>query len=217
MDVRLLTLVWSDKRRMTGSGDMQPSRAQALVSALLSLLLSTSPVFAQATSAAPAGTEGDAKTDSPDVACAGAAAYSAGSGPQVHVVRRGSMSLQNALRPLSNATPAVVLQVTISGKVATAQGRDFEEMRRGGPPQQLEEESGSRIMWDKHLGVLPRTILIVGDERSEPIARLRFVACTNVPKVAPAGDRAVRTRGPNAGAKPPEQAPTRALPHGAIQ
>jgi hypothetical protein len=28
------------------------------------------------------------------------------------------MSLQNALRPLSNATPAVVLQVTISGKVA---------------------------------------------------------------------------------------------------
>ena len=43
---------------------------------------------------------------------------SAGSGPQVHVVRRGSMSLQNALRPLSNATPAVVLQVTISGKVA---------------------------------------------------------------------------------------------------
>jgi hypothetical protein len=44
--------------------------------------------------------------------------FSAGSGPQVHVARRGSMSLQNALRPLSNATPAVVLQVTISGKVA---------------------------------------------------------------------------------------------------
>src|SRR5215208_5320223 len=128
------------------------------------------------------------------------------------VVRRGSMSLQNALRPLSNTAPAVVLQVTISGKVATAHGRDFEEMRRGGPPQQLEEESGSRIMWDKHLGALPRTILIVGDERSEPIARLRFVACTNVPKVAPARDRAVRTRGPNAGAKPPELAPTRALP-----
>ena len=74
-----------------------------------------------------------------------------------------------------------------------------------------------RIMWDKHLGALPRTILIVGDDRSEPIARLRFVACTNLPKLAPAGDRAVRTRGPNARAKPPEQAPTRALPHGAIQ
>ena len=73
-------------------------------------------------------------------------------------MRRGSMSLQNALRPLSGATPAVVLQVTISGKVATAHGPDFEEMRRGGPPQQLEEESGSRIMWDKHLGALPRTI-----------------------------------------------------------
>ncbi len=196
---------------------MQPSRAHALVSALLLLLLSTPPVFAQATSAAPEGKEGDAKVESAGVTCAGAAAYSAGSGPQVHVVRRGSMSLQNALRPLSNAMPAVVLQVTISGKVATAHGRDFEEMRRGGPPQQLEEESGSRIMWDKHLGPLPRTILIVGDDRSEPIARLRFVACTNLPKLAPAGDRAVRTRGPNARAKPPEQAPTRALPHGAIQ
>ena len=196
---------------------MQPTRAHALVSALLLLLLSTPPVFAQATSAAPEGTEGGAKIDSANVACAGAAAYSAGSGPQVHVVRRGSMSLQNALRPLSGATPAVVLQVTISGKVATAHGPDFGEMRRGGPPQQLEEESGSRIMWDKNLGALPRTILIVGDDRSEPIARLRFVACTNVPKVAPAGDRAVRTRGPNAGAKPPEQAPTRALPQGAIQ
>ena len=196
---------------------MQPSRSHALVSALLLLLLSTSPVFAQAAPVAPEAKQSDAKTESADVACAGAAAYSAGSGPQVHVVRRGSMSLQNTLRPLSNATPAVVLQVTISGKVATAHGRDFEEMHRGGPPQQLEEESGSRIMWDKHLGALPRTILIVGDERSEPIARLRFVACTNVPKVAPARDRAVRTRGPNAGAKPPEQARTRALPHGAIQ
>jgi hypothetical protein len=196
---------------------MQPTRAHALVSALSLLLLSTSPVFAQAAPVAPEGTEGGAKKDPADVACAGAAAYSAGSGPQVHVVRRGSMSLQNALRPLSGAAPVVVLQVTISGKVATAHGPGFEEMRRGGPPQQLEEESGSRIMWDKNLGALPRTILIVGDDRSEPIARLRFVACTNVPKVAPAGDRAVRTRGPNAGAKPPEQAPTRALPQGAIQ
>ena len=196
---------------------MQPSRSHALLSALLLLLLSTSPVFAQAAPVAPEGTEGGAKKDPADVACAGAAAYSAGSGPQVHVVRRGSMSLQNTLRPLSNATPAVVLQVTISGKVATAHGRDFEEMHRGGPPQQLEEESGSRLIWDNHLGALPRTILILGDDRSEPIARLRFVACTNVPKVAPAGDRAVRTRGPNAGAKPPEQAPTRALPQGAIQ
>src|SRR4051812_32706006 len=101
---------------MTGSGDMQPSRAHALVSALLLLLLSTSAVFAQAASAVAEGQQGDAKTDSADVACAGAAAYSAGSGPQVHVVRRGAMSLQNALRPLSKATSAVVLQVTISGK-----------------------------------------------------------------------------------------------------
>ena len=27
---------------------------------------------------------------------------------------------------------------------------------------------GGRIMWDKHLGALPRTILIVGDDRSGP-------------------------------------------------
>jgi hypothetical protein len=126
------------------------------------------------------------------------------------------MKLQNALRPLSEATPAVVLQVTISGKAATAHGPDFEEMRRGGPPQQLEEESGSRVMWDKNLGALPRTILIVGEDQSEPVARLRFVACTNLPKVAPAKDRA-GTPGPNARAKPPEQAPTRPLPQGAIQ
>ena len=216
MDSRLLTLVWSDKGRMTGSGDMQPSRAHALVSAPLWLLLSTSPVSAQGSPAAPEGKEDDAKAEPAAVTCAGAAAYSAGSGPQVHVVRRGSMSLQNALRPLSNAAPAVVLQVTISGKSATAHGPDFGEMRRGGPPQQLEEESGSRVRWDKNLGALPRTILIIGDDRSEPIARLRFVACTNIPKVAPAGDRAVRPRGPNAGAKPP-QAPTRALPKGALQ
>jgi hypothetical protein len=62
------------------------------VSALSLLLLSTSPVFAQAAPVAPEAKQGDAKTDSADVACAGAAAYSAGSGPQVHVVRRGSIA-----------------------------------------------------------------------------------------------------------------------------
>jgi hypothetical protein len=42
----------------------------------------------------------EAYVDAADMSCAGAAAYSAGSGPQVHVVRPGSMSRHKALRPV---------------------------------------------------------------------------------------------------------------------
>ena len=189
---------------------MQPSSTCSRF-ALSLLLLSTSPVFAQAAPVAPEAKQGDAKTDSADVACAGAAAYSGrkrASGPcRAPGLDEPAERPAAALHRHAGSRPTGHDQ----RQVGAAHGHDFDEMRRGGPPQQLEEESGSRIRWDKHLGALPRTILIVGDDRPEPIARLRFVACTNIPKVAPAGDRAVRPRGPNAGAKPPRQARTRAL------
>jgi hypothetical protein len=159
--------------------------------------------------AGPAGPAGPPGPPGPsgNETCSDVALYSAGSGPQVQVVRRGSIN-QNAF---SGALPSLVLQVNINGKIATAYGPDFQEMRRAGPPQQLEEETGGKIEWETGLRALPGIILIVSDDGPEVIARLQFIGC------ATARNRPMRAKAPKPSTKPEEQAPPRALPRGAIQ
>ena len=144
--------------------------------------------------------------------CAGVAVFSAGGGPEVHVLRRGMLDQRNPLAPSTNVPPATVLEVTIRGKLAAAYGPTFQEMRRAGPPQELEREIGNPIRWGPNLAELPHDIVIVGDNR-EVIANLRYLKCLPQPK-AIAGPRRRREfeaqRGTiGEGARPCFSAPTR--------
>jgi hypothetical protein len=49
------------------------------------------------------------------------------------------------LRPRAGAPPWIVLEVAIKEKPASAFGPSFQEMRRGGPPGDLERELGNGI------------------------------------------------------------------------
>ena len=64
--------------------------------------------------------------------------------------------------PQPNVPPATVLEVTIKGKLAAAYGPTFQEMRRAGPPQELEREIGNPIRWGPNLAKLPHEIVILG-------------------------------------------------------
>jgi hypothetical protein len=141
--------------------------------------------------------------------CGDAVWYWAGSGPRVQVVRRGSMALQNELLPLPSSSRSLVLQVRINGKDATAHGSNFLELRRAGPPRELEKETGSRIEWQAGLGTLPETIHILHDD-GEVIARLQSIGCESP-------EQTTRVKTPPRAPKPAERSPPENLPRGAIQ
>jgi hypothetical protein len=174
-------------------------------------LLSTTPTFAQAGVSSQTPDSGQAT----NVACPGAAVFSAGSGPEVHVTGIGTLDQRNPLAPAPQARPATVLEVRIRGKLASATGPSFQELRRGGPPQDLERELGNRIVWEADLSTLPHNLLIVGEERGEVIAKLRFVKCAPSPKVPPRQQQPVRPRAKEKPAPAPQQ-PVGPIPQGAI-
>jgi hypothetical protein len=140
-------------------------------------------------------------------------------GFQMWVTRKGRSSGQNPLKPTASEA-ALVLQVAIAGKVATAYGPDFATMLRGGPPQQLEEITGP-ITWEPRADGLPETIQIVSETGPEVLARLKFKQCADPPKPAPQARRAAparRSAAPASPSEPPsgDARPARALPQGAI-
>ena len=103
-------------------------------------------------------------------------------------MRLGSMEEFNPLTSRSSGHP-IVLDVAIRGKRAAAYGRTFEELRRAGPPEDLERELRRTIAWAPDLTGLPRNILIVGDDGTEVIARLRFMRCLASGKPRPAQEQ----------------------------
>jgi hypothetical protein len=128
-----------------------------------------------------------------EVACAPKSPlYEAANGFKVWVLRRG------ILAP-GGAEPRVVLQVSIDGSTATTHGPDFARMSTGGPPAQLERQSGGRIAWEAKLGHLPETIEIVTEGSAEAVSTLRFKECGTPPKARPAGAEPVpSSRAPQA-------------------
>jgi hypothetical protein len=149
------------------------------------------------------------------VTCPGVAVYSAGSGPEVHVTRRGSLSQQNALSPRTEAPPWTVLEVTIRGRLAATYGASFQEMHRAGPPDELERELGNAIQWQPNLAGLPRVMVLIGDEQSEVIAKLRFAKCGPKPKRA-AAPQPLKAK-PSEAPEQREQRPPAPVPRGAIE
>jgi hypothetical protein len=153
----------------------------------------------------PSSSPPSAKPNSPNECGTRLRTYWAGSGPQVHVIRTGMLTEQKPLDP-SISSEVRVLEVTISGKVATAYGPAFDAMRRGGPPRQLEEERGNAVKWDRDLASLPQTIEILSEDGPEIVARLRFIGCRASSSQARERDRPSR-RGSDE-ARPREPAPT---------
>jgi hypothetical protein len=143
------------------------------------------------------------------------AVYWAGSGPRVNVTRRGVLSERKPLEPKAAATESIVVEVRISGKLATAHGPSFDAMRRAGPPSQLEEETGSAITWANDLSGLPKMFNILAEEGPEVVARLRFEACGA--RLAAPPERIRPARKPDASSSPKRDSAPTHLPQGAIQ
>jgi len=110
----------------------------------------------------------------------------------------------------------MVLEVAIRGKLAAAYGPSFQEMRRAGPPQELERETGNPIQWEPNLASLARNILVIGDDKGV-IANLGYLKCLPGRKAPTArNDRAK----PRAGERPAAakgQAPAFPVPQGAME
>jgi len=88
-------------------------------------------------------------------------------------------------------------------------------MRRAGPAQELERETGNPIQLEPNLADLPRNILIIGDDKAV-IANLGYLKCLPGRKAPSArNDRAK----PQAGGRPAAkgQAPAFPVPQGAME
>jgi hypothetical protein len=154
----------------------------------------------------------------PEVSCGAAAAlYAAPGGFKLWVVRRGTMVQTNPLRPLSEGPPAVVLEVDIAGRKATAYGPDYASLVRGGPPEQLEQGNGTPIKWESAGKAFPPTLQIVADDTSEVLAKLAFKECGRPPASKPARAPQGESAAPAArGGARPAAPPSPGLPQGAI-
>jgi hypothetical protein len=116
---------------------------------------------------------------------------------------------------LNDVPPATVLEVTIRGKLAAAYGPTFQEMRRAGPPQELEREIGNPIRWGPNLAELPHDIVILGDNR-EVVANLRYLKCLPRRKQSPASEEGASSK-PRAAPSAKEQGPAFQLPRSALE
>ena len=184
---------------------------------VLSCLLGGAPSLGQTGSPATSARPPEPGAASSDVTCAGNAVYWAGSGPEVQVLRRGTIDQRSPLAPQAEALLATVLEVSIRGKPAATYGPSFHEMRRAGPPQELEKEFGAAIQWEGDLAGLPHEILLIGDDGTEVVARLRFVKCVARPKARPTREPTARSRPAEASPAAKPKPPPVAVPRGAIQ
>jgi hypothetical protein len=95
------------------------------------------------------------------------------------VTRRGAITYENPLRPLSKETLSV-FEVMVAGRPATAYGPDANSLQRAGTPKELEQTLGGTIAWTPG-GEMPDALQIVS-ATGEVVARLGFKECGDVPK-----------------------------------
>lgn len=160
---------------------------------------------------------------SPEPSCAGKAAlFQTEKGLKLWVVRRGEMKLpENPLRPLSDEH-ALVLQVVVNGRSATAFGPDFANLRQGGAARDVERQGVEPIRWEDGSAPLPDQLRVVAEDGSVLIGPMRFAGCEDPPaakavapvaaaRLAPgAGQRSKKKVAEPAGREPP------GMPQGAI-
>ncbi|MFE1600233.1 hypothetical protein [Methylobacterium sp. ID0610] len=136
------------------------------------------------------------------VACGERAAeYASAKGVALWVTRRGTLTRENPLRPLTPDN-LQVLQVVIRNKAATAYGPDLDTLRRGLSPAGLEAQSGAAIKWTEGVDGLPPTLRILEDDGAGVLAALQFRGCGEAPKVAAVKPAPAARRDAAAKAKP---------------
>lgn len=155
----------------------------------------------------------------PPAACSGKAAlFTSDRGTKLWVVRRGEMTMpENPLRPLSRDN-AVVLQVVVNGRLATAVGTDYANLRQGGAVRDVEREGAEPVRWIEGFDGLPPALRVVAEDGSVLIGPMRFASCEDAPTakaVAPVTPKAAaaassRRKKQEAAPEPP------GMPKGAI-
>ena len=152
-----------------------------------------------------------------------AAVYQGAKGLKLWVLRRGTMVLaENPLRPLSR-DEAVVLDVVVNGRRATAVGPDVVNQRQGGSPKAVEREGREPIRWAES-GLPPPALRVVAEDGHVLLGPMPFGGCEDPPTAKAVVDKPVKaeradapkrkgSRGAAAGADPlPGH-----LPQGALQ
>ena len=186
---------------------------------------------AQADGAAPAPVQGEAATPpaaappAPIDCAPKAAAYRAEKGMKLWLMRQGSMVLaENPLRPLAR-DEAVVLDVVVNGRRATAFGLDFDNLHQGGTPKSVERLGREPIAW-KEAAVAPSSLRVVAEDGRILLGPMPFAGCEDAPAAKPVVDKPVaaeKPAKPRKGQRKPKQAapspdsggPSR-LPQGAL-
>lgn len=107
--------------------------------------------------------------------------YAAAKGLKLWVTRRGEMSRENPLRPLSPER-LVVLQVVVNGRSATAYGPDYDNLQQGGAARDLERDGTNPIQWQPAADGLPPALRVVGEDGAVLIDGMRFTECAEAPK-----------------------------------
>ena len=150
--------------------------------------------------------------------------YAAG-GLRVWVTRQGTVEQDNPLRPLA-PDKLLVLQVAVNGRLGTAFGPDFDNMRQAGSVQTLEQESGRPVRWSADGAAGPTTIRIVAEDGRVLLGPLAFRECgpaprtsgpAPVPSAAKIGVPARRATDTSAPDQTSASRPGLPLPQGAIQ
>ena len=117
-----------------------------------------------------------------------AAIYQTGKGAKLWVLRQGTMVLaENPLRPMSR-DEAVVLEVVVNGRRATAFGPDLNHLRQGGTPKSVEHEGREPIRWADG-GVAPAAIRVVAEDGRVLLGPLAFGGCEDAPAAKAVADK----------------------------
>ena len=146
------------------------------------------------------------------LSCPGyAALFTSDKGLKLWVLRRGTMTERNPLRPLSQDS-LLVMDVVVNGRSASAYGPDPLRLQQGGAVPEIERQNGP-ISWRSALDVLPPAIRVVASDGTVLVGPMTFVACGDAPKVQRGRDSTARNRtAPKAGGATSSVA----LPQGAI-
>lgn len=133
--------------------------------------------------------------------CQGRAGLYAGNGLKIWVVRTGSLTWENPLRPLT-PEKTLVLQVSVNGRLGTAYGPDHEHLRQGASTRWLEEETGGSVRWEDGNRSLPSAIRVVAEDGTVLLGPLEWQSCGDAPRASE----------PAAGARSSSQAPRPSTP-----
>lgn len=160
---------------------------------------------------APPAAVNEAALPTPATCGAQAAVYARDKGPKLWVIRRGTLVLaENPLRPLSR-DEAVVLEVVVNGRRATAWGPDADHLRQGASVKSIEAEGREPVRWVEK-GAMPTSLRVVSEDGSIILGPLPFGGCEDAPAAKAIAETPARREKPARAAKKAAEESDRPLP-----